>query len=320
MDSIRVVLFTEVNSKLGSPFLSILHGHPNVELAALVTSPPGKLCAYFTEDEEAVDVADQARALGVRVLRPRSVNDPDAVEALAALEADYFLVGNFQQLLKAPLLALPRRTAVNFHPSPLPEFAGLAPFYWMVREGAAESSVSAIEMGVELDDGDLLMQHHIPLSGRETGLELRTMQERANVLMLLDLIPHLVEGTLERTPQDLSRRSYYGRPRDEHYRLDFGLPAAVVERHVRAAHRHPGAWFTAPGGQRIRLLSAAYGEGGGPAPGEQPPGTLVRHGGGLYVACADGEWLRLVTVECGGREVAVDDPALALLGEATTVG
>lgn len=320
MDSIRVVLFTEVNSKLGSPFLSILHGHPDVELAAVVTSPPGKLCSYFTDDEETVDVADQARALGVRVLRPRSANDPDILETLGALDADYFLVGNFQQLLRPPLLALPRRTSVNFHPSPLPEFAGLAPFYWMVREGATASSVSAIEMGHELDNGDLLMQHHVPLSGRETGLELRTMQERANVLMLLDLIPHLVEGTLRRTPQDMSRRSYYGRPRDEHYELDFSLPAAVVERHVRAAYRSPGAWFTAPGGQRVRLLSAAYGEDTGPEPGDAPPGTLVRHAGELYVACADGEWLRLVTVECGGREVGVDDPALALLAAATAVG
>lgn len=118
------MLFTEVNSKLGSPFLSILHGHPNVELAAVVTSPPGKLCSYFTDDEEAVDVADQARALGVRVLRPRSVNDPDAVEALAALDADHFLVGNFQQLLGAPLLDLPRRAAVNFHPHRCPSSPG----------------------------------------------------------------------------------------------------------------------------------------------------------------------------------------------------
>ncbi|MFB7630083.1 methionyl-tRNA formyltransferase [Streptomyces sp. NPDC056149] len=306
------MLFTEVNSKLGSPFLSILHGHPSVELAAVVTSPPGRLCSYFTDDDAAVDVERQARALGVPVLRPASVNDPEVAQELAALAPDYFLVGNFQQLIREHLLDLPREAAVNFHPSPLPEFAGLAPFYWMVREGARNSAVSVIEMGRKLDDGHLLMQHQVPLSGRETGLELRTMQERANVLMLLELIPELVGRSFTRTPQDLASRSYYGRPQEDDYRLDFTLPAAVVERHVRAAYRHPGAWFTTAGGQRIRVLSAECG-GPSPHPVAEPPGTLLRYDHELYVACADG-WLRLVTVECGEREVPVTDPAFALAG------
>ena len=37
---ITVVLFSEVNSKLGAPFLDLLANHPLVDLAAVVTSPP----------------------------------------------------------------------------------------------------------------------------------------------------------------------------------------------------------------------------------------------------------------------------------------
>ncbi len=314
MDRIRVVLFSEVNSKLGSPFLSMLHGHPQVDLAAVVTSPLGKRCSYFTEDADQVDLVTQGAALGVPVLRPSSVNHPAFVEELEELGADYFVVGNFQQILRERLLAVPKETAVNFHPSPLPRFAGLSPFYWMIREGTEDSMVSAIEMAPALDSGDLLMQHHVPLTGRETGLDLRTAQERANVLMLLDLIPQLAGRSLVRTAQDPARRTYYGRPTDEHYRLDFHLPVAEVERHVRAAYRHPGAWTADAAGRRIRVLSAQ------PVRTEDPtaparPGLVERGAdGSVYVSCADGR-LRILTTESDGREVPASSTAQLLAGD-----
>ncbi|MBT2479787.1 methionyl-tRNA formyltransferase [Streptomyces sp. ISL-94] len=313
MDRIRVVLFSEVNSKLGSPFLSMLHGHPQVDLAAVVTSPRGKRCSYFTEDSDQVDLVTQGAALGVPVLRPASVNNPAFIDELEQLDADYFVVGNFQQILRERLLSVPKETAVNFHPSPLPRFAGLSPFYWMIREDAEESLVSAIEMAPTLDSGDLLMQHHVPLTGRETGLDLRTAQERANVLMLLDLIPQLAGRSLVRTVQDPARRTYYGRPTDEDHQLDFHLPVAVVERHVRAAYRHPGAWNADAAGRRIRILSAD--PAGAPFPAAASPGLIARDAqGAVYAGCADG-WLRILTTESDGREVPVNSTAQLLAGD-----
>ncbi|MFD0421628.1 methionyl-tRNA formyltransferase [Streptomyces parvus] len=301
---IRVVLFSEVNSKLGSPFLSMLHGHPQVDLAAVVTSPQGKHCSYFTDDPEQVDLVTQGAALGVPVLRPSSVNLPSFVEELEGYGADYFLVANFQQILRERLLSAPRVTAVNFHPSPLPAFAGLSPFYWMIREGATESAVSAIEMAPVLDSGDLIMQHQVPLTGDETAIELRTAQERANVLMLLELIPRLVDRSYRPIPQDPARRSYFGRPSDADLHLDFRLPAAVVARHVRAGYRSPGAWTADETGRRVRVLSAD------PEPADAPdlppaPGLVVCDAAGrVFAGCADG-WLEVLTTECDGREAAV---------------
>ncbi|WMX44089.1 methionyl-tRNA formyltransferase [Streptomyces roseicoloratus] len=300
---IRVVLFSEVNSKLGSPFLSMLHGHPQVDLAAVVTSPQGKRCSYFTDDPEQVDLVTQGAALGVPVLRPSSVNRPAFVEELEGYGADYFVVANFQQILRERLLSVPRVTAVNFHPSPLPAFAGLSPFYWMIREGATESAVSAIEMAPVLDSGDLIMQHQVPLTGNETAIELRTAQERANVLMLLELIPQLVDRSYRPIPQDPSRRSYFGRPSDADLRLDFRSPAAVVARHVRAGYRSPGAWTADEAGRRVRILSADPAP--ADAPGRPPVPGLVVHGaaGRIFAGCADG-WLEVLTTECDGRETA----------------
>ncbi|CAH2801047.1 MAG: Methionyl-tRNA formyltransferase related protein [uncultured Caballeronia sp.] len=150
-DRLKVVLFTEVNSKLGSPFLRVLSAHPLIDLVAVVTSPNEVVCNYFVNDEKQVDVETESQALGIDVLRPRRVGDPEVAGALKRMEPDYFIVANFQQLLRSELLSIPRIAAINFHPSPLPRYAGLAPFFWIVRNGDRRSAISVIKMDEGLD-------------------------------------------------------------------------------------------------------------------------------------------------------------------------
>ncbi|WP_104129670.1 methionyl-tRNA formyltransferase [Cryobacterium sp. N21] len=304
----RVVLFSEVNSKLGSPFLDMLHHHPLIDLAAVVTSPPATLCDYFIGDTQTVDLEDQAKKYGVEVLRPASVNDPEAVSAVKWLEPDYLIVANFQQVIKKGLIEVPKVTSINFHPSQLPLYAGLAPFYWMVRNGETEGAVSAIELAAGLDTGAIISQHKTPLTGRETAIELRTLQERANVLMLLDLIPNLAKRSLTRREQNLGERTYFGRPGSKEYRLDFAYPAEVVARHVRAGYRHPGAFAEALDGSRIKILSVAPSGTSSPQ-SELVPGLIRGTVDGVYVGCAD-EWLRITTIGIGEVEVPAQSARL----------
>lgn len=298
-ETARVVLLSEVNSKLGAPFLDMLRHHPLIDLAAVVTSPHGKLCDYFVSDDQQVNLEGWAERLGVPVLRPGNVNSPDTVAALEEMAPDYLIVGNFQQVLKADLLSVPRVTSVNFHPSPLPRYAGLAPFYWMVRNGETEGAVTAIEMAEGLDTGAILAQHATPLTGRETALELRTIQERANVLMLLDLIPALARRTLTRFPQDPSERTYFSGPGTDEYRLDFAHTAHKVACHVRAGYRHPGAFAQTPEGETVTVLSVAHG-GAGPD-GPPVPGLVRTAPEGVFVGCRDA-WLRVLTIDQDGQE------------------
>ncbi|MGH3766981.1 MAG: methionyl-tRNA formyltransferase [Pseudonocardiaceae bacterium] len=302
---IRIVLFSEVNSKLGSPFLDLLAEHPLVDLVAVVTSRPGRLCPYFVDDPKSVDLEKQGHALGVPVLRPRSVNDAEVVAELTQLRSDYFIVANFQQIMRGPLLAAPGETAINFHPSPLPRYAGLAPFYWMVRNGEQFGAVTAIEMDAGVDTGDIVMQRSMPLTGQETALKLRTAQENANIRMLADLVPELVDRSLVRTPQDFTHRSYYGRPTQLDHLLDFTRSAEDVRRVVRAGYRSPGARATQPDSADLIVLSVGVMGQANRDPVE-PPGTVRHTADGLFVAAND-EWVRIISVEHQRREVMVSE-------------
>ena len=59
----KVVLFSEVNSKFGLPFLEELIQEPSISVEALVTSPEGKLCSYYIGEPDQVDLEKKPKTL-----------------------------------------------------------------------------------------------------------------------------------------------------------------------------------------------------------------------------------------------------------------
>lgn len=203
---------TETNSLYGHRFFERLLKDGHSELVAVVTRAPGILCDYYVDDPVRYDVAQTARDAGTRVLQPKDVNSSESVEEIRSLEPDYVIVANFQQRVGKEILATAE--VINFHPSPLPRYAGLAPFYWMSVNGETQGGVSALRMTAGLDDGPLIAQHLLSLSGNEDADEIRRSHFEASWRLLDLVLPTLHERSYRSWPQDLSLRTYYGAPGD----------------------------------------------------------------------------------------------------------
>lgn len=208
----RIVLFTETNSVFGDYFLTRLACHPEVTLAAVTLREPGVLCDYYLDEPDPVDLAEKATQLGVQVLRPSDVNTQEFVSIVEDLAPDYFVVANYQLRLGRRLLEAPRCDAINFHPGPLPRYAGLAPFYWMAERHETEGGVSAVRMTIGLDEGPLVAQQRLSLTGTETAKEIRDSHFAASWTLFDLVLPTLLDRTYRTWEQDLSRRTYFGHP------------------------------------------------------------------------------------------------------------
>lgn len=171
--TMRVVLFSEVNSKFGMPFFEDLIIHSHVDVVAVVTSPEGWFCEYYVGEPDPVDIAERATWLGVPVVRPQRVNDPAVIATLRAGAPDYLIIANYQQIFHNDLLEVPAKATVNFHPSPLRRYAGLAPFFWMALAGERESGVTALLTTRGIDTGPVLAQREVRLAGTETAGRVR---------------------------------------------------------------------------------------------------------------------------------------------------
>lgn len=210
---IRVILFTETNSIFGYRFLDKLHQQADIHLVAVVTRQKRIFCDYYINDAIQVDNSTEAARRNIPVFRPLNTADPEFLDALRLLKPDYLLVANYQLKLGPEVLAIPTADAINFHPSPLPRYAGLAPFHWMAQRHETKGGVSAIRMGAGLDDGEIIAQQLLQLDGTESSEEIRQSHFEASWRLLDLILPTLVTRTYRSVPQDLEQRTYYGAPK-----------------------------------------------------------------------------------------------------------
>lgn len=103
----------------------------------------------------------------IPVFQPKRIREPEAIETLRQYPADIFVVAAFGQILPEEILNMPPFGCVNVHASLLPKYRGAAPIQWAVINGDKVSGVTTMQMGVGLDDGDMLLKREVPLAKRK---------------------------------------------------------------------------------------------------------------------------------------------------------
>ena len=111
--------------------------------------------------------------------------------------------------------------------------------------------------------------------------------------MIVKALNGLAAGALPATPQPEDGATYAAKLDKAEGRLDFGKPAAELERTVRAFDPWPGTWFEM-GKDRIKVLAAEAVDGGGDA----APGTVLDDR--ATIKCGDGA-LRLTRLQRPGK-------------------
>jgi len=124
---------------------------------------------------------------------------------------DWLLSMNNTHIFTEGELKLAAIGALNLHPAPLPEYAGLYCHLWGLEHGLEEwaTTVHFIEVGVDV--GDIVLKPSFPIETDDPRvLFVQTMKQ--GIMAMETVIDWIVEGReLPREPQDLSKRRVYTR-------------------------------------------------------------------------------------------------------------
>ncbi len=282
-------------------------------LALLVEAGHEVVCVYSQPPRPAgrgkqlqpSPVQREAEARGIAVRHPVSLKGADEQAAFAALNADVAIVAAYGLILPRSVLDAPRHGCINLHASLLPRWRGAAPIQRAILAGDAETGVTIMQMEAGLDTGPMLAEVRTTVDGKTTGeltAELADLGGRLLLEVLADLPAHPPR------PQPDDGVTYAAKIDKAESRLNFSLPAADVERQVRAFAPAPGAFFELDG-ERYRVLAAEIVDGTG------DPGVTLDDQ--LTVACADGA-IRPQLIQRAGRPVM--DRAALLRGRAVPAG
>jgi methionyl-tRNA formyltransferase len=289
----RIVFFG--SGAFALPILERLASLDTVRLVGVVSTPDRP--AGRQGDLTPTLVASRAREMGLSLWQPASLRTDAAAAELRSLRPDAAVLADYGRILPAAILAVPPRGFANLHPSLLPRHRGATPIPAAIAAGDAETGVTLFRMDPGMDTGPIVAASHRTLDGSEDapGLEGLLAADAAD-LLTASLVPWLRGELAERSQPD--EGATVTRPfRRADGELDAAMPAATLERRVRALRPWPGTFLETPGGRLI--VREASTDVGDPACGA--PGALVVHGAGLALVTADGLLVLEVVQLSGGR-------------------
>ena len=290
----RVVLLGA--GDLACPLLRALHGSDRVELAGVVVQPdrPGGRGKKLLPCR----VKCVAAELGIEPMESAAVSSEKMVECIAGLKPDVVVVADFGQILKEPLLAVPRWGTLNVHPSLLPKYRGASPIQWTLANGDAETGVCVLFVTPALDAGDILECYRTPVLPDETAPELEARLAEKGAELLLKALESLRLGTAHPVPQDPAGVVVVQKLKKEEGRIDWAASAGTIVNRWRGFTPWPGLYTTVPDGSLLKVHRVRAEEA---STGAEPGTVLSCDGEGPLVACGGGGAVRLLEVQPAGR-------------------
>ena len=197
-------------------------------------------------------VAERADAAGIPVLQPRSPREPEFLAQLADLAVDCAPVVAYGALVPQAALDLPRHGWVNLHFSLLPAWRGAAPVQHAIMAGDELTGASTFRLEAGLDTGPVFGVVTEPIGPRDTAGDLLGRLAVSGAGLLVATLDGIAAGSLVAEPQPADGISLAPRIESADARIDWSLPAYVVDRRIRGVTPAPGAWTTWRG-DRLRV-------------------------------------------------------------------
>ncbi len=200
---------------------------------------------------------------GIAVSQPRSLRldgkYPDdaasAREAILAAQADAMVVAAYGLILPQWVLDAPAKGCLNIHASLLPRWRGAAPIHRAIEAGDAETGVTIMQMDAGLDTGDMLLIERLPIGATDTTGQLHDRLASLGGRMIVEALEIAACGGLQPVQQPADGVTYAHKIEKAEAALDWSLPAAVLDRRVRAFNPFPGAGSVL-GGDAVKVWSA----------------------------------------------------------------
>ncbi|CDF97662.1 methionyl-tRNA formyltransferase [Avibacterium paragallinarum] len=294
------------------PLNIIFAGTPEfaaVHLAALLNSKHNVIAVYTQPDKpagrgkklQASAVKQLAEQHNLPVYQPKSLRNVEAQQTLQALNADVMVVVAYGLILPKAVLDAPRLGCLNVHGSILPRWRGAAPIQRAIWAGDKQSGVTIMQMNEGLDTGDMLHKVYCEIAPEETSLSLYHKLENLAPPALIEVLDGLEAGKFPPEPQEEILANYADKLSKQEAKLDWQLPAAQLERCIRAFNPWPISYFVTTDSEGKEQSLKVYQANVLPHQ-PQPAGTILRTDKtGIQIVTAEGV-LNLTQLQPAGKK------------------
>lgn len=258
-------------------------------VVAVVTTPDKPAGRGQKIHESDVKVA--ARELGLPILQPEKLKDPEFVEAMRALQPDLGIVIAFRMLPEI-IWAMPRLGTFNLHASLLPQYRGAAPINWAIINGETESGITTFLLNHEIDKGAIVGQQRMPILPEDNVGTLYDKLMTSGCDLVVETVDKIADGNftaIEQMNCDESTLKPAPKIFKEDCHIDWSWNGERIVNFVRGLSPYPAAWGALQKGGEDAGSAKIFEVSFEAKTSDVAPGTIHSDGREkIEVRCADG--------------------------------
>jgi methionyl-tRNA formyltransferase len=149
------------------------------------------------------------RKMNILNIESDNINSLETIKEINKFVPDIIISANNHQIIGKEIFKVSKSGIVNFHNAPLPRYAGLNACSWAIINGEKEHGVTWHYLDEKIDSGDIISQRFFPIGKDTTAIELIMRCIEEGMILFKELLPNLLRGNIDRTPQDISKRLFY---------------------------------------------------------------------------------------------------------------
>lgn len=154
-----------------------------------------------------LEVSEVAKDHNIPVLSPDRPGD--IFEQLASYNANFAILAAYGRIIPQRVIDVFSPIGIiNIHPSLLPRHRGPTPIETTITSADAQAGVSIMQLTAGMDEGPTYGQVTYDMQGDEDKFELCERLSTMGAELLFDLLPGIIEGTVQAKPQQNTGVTY----------------------------------------------------------------------------------------------------------------
>ncbi|NIA69239.1 methionyl-tRNA formyltransferase [Pelagibius litoralis] len=276
----------------------------------------GVFCAPDKEGRPTDPLKELALEKGLPLHQPASWKTPEAEELMRSFSPDLCVMAYVTLFVPQPVLDIPEKGTIQYHPSLLPLHRGPSSINWPIIMGRKETGLTIFWPDEGLDEGPVLLQKTVAIGLDDTlGTLYFNQLFPMGVDAMVEAVDMVRDNKAPAIAQDHSKKTYESWCRKADAQIDWSKPVDEVYNLIRGTNPAPGAWTTFNGNE-VKIFDSAKVEGSGEA------GSVIAVDGESFTVAAGGGAIRIKRVRPhDDKKIAAGDfAAKAGLSEGSKLG
>tara|TARA_Y200000002_G_scaffold195731_1_gene161709 strand:- start:3223 stop:3987 length:765 start_codon:yes stop_codon:yes gene_type:complete len=150
---------------------------------------------------------------GVSIIKlEKSINHKSSIEKIKSYSPDLLVSLQGNEIFKKPIIELAPKGCINLHSALLPEYRGLMPTFWVLKNDEKNTGVSVFFVDEGIDSGPIIVQERVKIIN-QTHRELIIETKKIGMKLILKAIQKINSNNFTLITNDDAKKTYFSFPK-----------------------------------------------------------------------------------------------------------